>query len=208
MIEPIQVLIKWTVNIQVNIMSKVDDSSPIHTAGIMRQFYAMLSVWQFQMWTGRQFCCGSHPEGWIRVTCIRKTLLQLYMKKPLSYYLSYWLSQFAGKMNGGDYVMPFRAKNFNSLCLCLLPVMCCWSSCLWKLVLKNHYDSLPSWPRLQWTFPQKTASSERVRQGPLFTDGDYVIILFRAKNIILSFSRMHVGLGSQSQHILTASIWL
>ena len=58
--------------------------------------------------------------------------------------------------------------------------------------------SVPSGPRLQWTFPQKTASlpvSDRVRQLPV------------QKNVTSSLSRMFDGSGSQSLHILTASIW-
>ena len=58
--------------------------------------------------------------------------------------------------------------------------------------------SVPSGPRLQWTFPQKTASlpvSDRVRQLPV------------QKNVTSSLSRMFGGSGSQSLHILTASIW-
>lgn len=49
-------------------------------------------------------------------------------------------------------VLWIRAKNFNSARLCLLPLLCCCSYCLWQRVLEKK--SL----RLQWTFPQNTAS--------------------------------------------------
>lgn len=45
-------------------------------------------------------------------------------------------SQAAPQLNGGDYVMQFRAKDFNS-CLCHLPLLCWCSYCLWKLVWKD-----------------------------------------------------------------------
>ena len=48
---------------------------------------------------------------------------------------------------------------------------------------------------------------EWVRQV-LFTDGAYVIMTFSVKNVTLSLSRMFSGSGSQSLHIITASIWL
>ena len=51
-----------------------------------------------------------------------------------------------------------------------------YSGCIEKK--RNNHDGQLSQLRLQWTFPQKTASlpvGERVRQCPLLTDADYVI---------------------------------
>ena len=36
--------------------------------------------------------------------------------------------------SNGDYVTWFRAKNFSSQCLCNVPLLCCCSYYLWKLV--------------------------------------------------------------------------
>ena len=42
---------------------------------------------------------------------------------------------------------------------------------------KNHSDGQPSGPRLQWTFPQKTASLHASESDSIqFNDGDYVIM--------------------------------
>ena len=59
-------------------------------------------------------------------------------------------------------------------------------------------------------FPREYSRPPHERQlcDVQFTNGDFVIMLFRAKKVTLSLSRIVGGSGSQSQHIITASIWL
>ena len=56
--------------------------------------------------------------------------------------------------------------------------------------------------------PRKQHPSPRVKESDTiqFTDGDYVIMKFRARNVTLSLSRMFGGSGSQSLHIITTSM--
>ena len=52
----------------------------------------------------------------------------------------------------------------------------------------------------------QTPSPLRESDSVQFADRDYVIMSFRVKHVTLSLSRMFGGSGSQSQHIIAASI--
>ena len=58
--------------------------------------------------------------------------------------------------------------------------------------------------------PREQPSSPRVRvsDSVLFSHSDYVTISFRAKQVTWSLFSMLGESGSQSQHIITASVWL
>ena len=75
-----------------------------------------------------------------------------YLEKSLSSCLSFRLRHISAwktasvpgsrarqllQLNCCDLVTQFTAKNFTSPCLCLPPLLCCCSYCLWKLVLKS-----------------------------------------------------------------------
>ena len=107
------------------------------------------------------------------------------------------------QLSGGNIVTWFRAKH--SPCLCFLPLLCCCSYCLWQLVLKSSLwrSALPTETSVK--FPPKNSLSPHEWESDRFllSDGDHVIMQFRAKNFTLSLSRMHDGSGS-----IAASIWL
>ena len=122
---------------------------PVHT-GIMCWFSVLLYVWKLQMWR----------RG--------RVSLQLWSASEKQH-LSMWLPQ----LNCIYYVTWFREKHFNSQYLCLLPLLCCCSYCLWQL----NRNGQPDWDYSEFS-PRKQPPSPpvRVSQGPLFDDVDYVIM--------------------------------
>ena len=148
---------------------------------------------------GGQFCYSSDPP-------LASGLWPLAARWPLSECKSRRCWSGVCQSDSG-YVMSFRAKHFDSPCLChllqfLLLQLLSLANLFWKITatVSPPDRDLSEQHRPQWA---------RARQDLLFTDGDYVIISIRAKkNVTLSLSRMFGGSGSQSWHILTASIWL
>ena len=95
-----------------------------------------------------------HGKVSVILSVLSNTVTFLQEKQHLSH-----IDRQLPQLNADDYVMRFRAKNFNSLCFCHPPLLCSCSYCLWQLALKkNPSNSWPRWSRHQWTFPQKTGS--------------------------------------------------
>ena len=90
-----------------------------------------------------------------------------------------------------DYMMGFRAENYNSQCLCL-PLSCCWRCCLyqlsWKVITKfNAECSQFSLQSLWWTSPCSAHISDlrNGHLGPFWKKKDKGCIwLFRYKNSV------------------------
>ena len=120
---------------------------------------------------GGQFCYSSDPP-------LASGLWPLAARWPLSECKSRRCWSGVCQSDSG-YVMSFRAKHFDSPCLChllqfLLLQLLSLANLFWKITatVSPPDRDLSEQHRPQWA---------RARQGLLFTDGDYVIISIRAK---------------------------
>ena len=96
------------------------------------------------------------------------------------------------------------AKKIYSATVCILPLLCCT---VLKIITARQSTAIFDFNELSLR-KQPPSTQVTESESVLFTDGDYVIMSLRTRNVtFLSFSRMFGGSGSQSLHIITASIY-
>ena len=124
--------------------------------------------------------------------------------KPLSSCLSYWLTFLPEKQRLSPaasqmaptiewrWLYDVICHVFVSFHYCVVVVVTVSGNLYWK-------------KSLRWKPENSIPPCERVRQHPLFTDGNSIIMLFKAKNFYLTLSMMHAHFNC-IQMILTSPI--